>query len=155
MESGKTIIEIKGIKMEVDLTTARKVEEYRVGDCVKVLVKTYNGYESFPGAIIGFDPFQNLPTILIAYVKQGYQEAPMTVIAFNAQTENIELCPANRDELLLDKAGILKLMDREIQRKEDELGDLRRKKEYFTSRFSVYFKDAEEAFQRAMGETKA
>lgn len=155
MEAGKTIIEVNGVKLEVDLTTARKVEEYRVGDRIKVLVKSYGDkYDSYPGVIVGFDPFVNLPTILIAYLKQSYSSSELVTVAFNTKTEDVEICQANPDELLLDKGGTLDLMDREILKAERELADLKRKKEWFSSHFALYFKDAEEAFQRAMGEKK-
>ena len=32
----KRIIEINGVKLEVDMTTARRIDEFRVGDTVKV-----------------------------------------------------------------------------------------------------------------------
>ena len=40
---GKTMVEIDGVKMEVDLRTARRIDTFAVGDNVKVLCKDYNG----------------------------------------------------------------------------------------------------------------
>jgi len=37
MNENKRIIEINGVKLEVDLTTARRIDEFKVGDTVKVL----------------------------------------------------------------------------------------------------------------------
>jgi len=34
----KQIIEINGVKLEVDLSTAKRIDEFRVGDTVKVLI---------------------------------------------------------------------------------------------------------------------
>ena len=36
----KRIVEIGGVKIEVDLRTAKRVDSYRVGDPVKVLTKS-------------------------------------------------------------------------------------------------------------------
>lgn len=45
----KRIIEVNGVKLEVDLRNARRVDEFRVGSPVKVLVKNYSTYESHFG----------------------------------------------------------------------------------------------------------
>jgi len=34
----KKIIEVNGVKLEVDLSSAKVIEEYRVGDVIKVLI---------------------------------------------------------------------------------------------------------------------
>src|SRR5690606_28503543 len=69
----KTIIEVNGVKLEVDLRTAKRVDELRVGDRVKVLTKDYRGeYEVHAGTIVGFEPFENLPTVIVAYLKRDY-----------------------------------------------------------------------------------
>ena len=38
----KRIIEVNGIKMEVDLRNAKRIDQFKVGDSVKVLVKSYS-----------------------------------------------------------------------------------------------------------------
>ncbi len=35
MEENKRIIEVAGVKMEIDLRTAKKIENFKVGDNVK------------------------------------------------------------------------------------------------------------------------
>lgn len=39
----RRIVEINGVKIEVDMRTAKRVDSFRVGDNVKVLDKDYNG----------------------------------------------------------------------------------------------------------------
>lgn len=56
MENGKTIIEVNGVKLEVDLRTARRIDEIRIGDRVKVLIKGYSDYKVHAGTVIGFEP---------------------------------------------------------------------------------------------------
>ena len=44
------IVEINGIKMDVDERTATAITEYKVGQTVKVLKKKYSDqYEVYPG----------------------------------------------------------------------------------------------------------
>ena len=55
----KRIIEINGIKLEVDLSTAKRIDEFRVGDNVKVLRKGYNdNFEVLAGVIVEFVNFK-------------------------------------------------------------------------------------------------
>ena len=68
-EQEKTIIEVGGVKLEVDMRYARRVDTLRVGDRVKCLVKKYgNTHETYPGVVVGFEPFPSLPSIVVAYL---------------------------------------------------------------------------------------
>ena len=55
----KEIVEINGVKFEVDLSKATVVSEYQIGSKVNVLLeKDYNGKrEVVPGVICGFNNF--------------------------------------------------------------------------------------------------
>ena len=65
------IVEISGIKLEIDERTARTVEQYKVGDRVRVLVKSYgDNYSIYPGVIAGFAAFTQLPSIELMYLEQ-------------------------------------------------------------------------------------
>jgi hypothetical protein len=48
----KTIIEVSGVKLEVDLRQARRIEEIRIGDRVKVLTKDYSADWPFRQAAV-------------------------------------------------------------------------------------------------------
>lgn len=141
----KRIIEVNGVKLEVDLSTAKVVDQYRVGDAVKVLVKTYDSYKSHAGVIMGFDAFEKLPTILIAYLDSGYNTAEMKFISFNAKSENVEICAMNSHEVPFVRDNVLELMDRDITSAEQKVADLKTKKAYFQKQFGVYFKNLVEA----------
>lgn len=136
----KRIVEINGVKLEVDLTEARVVESYKVGDVVKVLVKNYSDYKSYPGTIIGFDNFQKLPTILIAYLETSYNTASIKFVHLNSETKEIELCPMNKKELPFAKENVLEMMDIEINNEQRKIEDLKRKREFFVAEFGSYFK---------------
>lgn len=48
----KRIIEINGVKLEIDTREAVSIDTVKVGDPVKVLIKDYSSYKSFPGVVI-------------------------------------------------------------------------------------------------------
>lgn len=136
----KRIIEVNGMKLEVDLTQAKVVEQYKVGDCVKVLVKQYgNDYKSLPGVIIGFDNFKMLPTIVIVGLDLNYSQADLKFYYFNSLSKDLEICAANPKELFVDKQLILDKFRYDIERKEQEARDVIAKRQYFLEHFNHYF----------------
>jgi len=139
--SDKHVIEINGIKMEVDLRHAKRIDMMRVGDRVKVLVKQYgNEYKISAGTIIGFEPFKELPTIIVAYLDVTYNEAAVKFLYFNSASKDVDIVAAVDDDALdVNKAGVLAQMDRAIQKKEDEVADLRLKREFFLANFRAYW----------------
>lgn len=139
METTKQIIEINGIKMEVDLREARCVETYKVGDKVKVLKKNYSGYSSFPGVIIGFDGFAQLPTINIAYFERDYNSAKISFLSLNNESKEVEICPMAGEEAFLEKGEVLRQLDKEISKHEADIEDLKARRAYFIEKFGAYF----------------
>ncbi len=138
-----TIIEINGIKLEVDLRTAKKVEEYRVGDTVKVLKKEYgDSYKSYPGMIVGFDPFKDLPTIIVAYIDHSYSGVEIKFAYLNTQTEGIEICHTDSLDMAVDKGRVVDALDQQIAKKQEEVKDIQHKKDYFLRNFARYFEEA-------------
>ena len=69
----KTVIEVNGVKLEVDLRQAVRIDTLGVGDRVKVMVKIYSDYKVYAGVVVGFEPFKELPTIIIAYLDTQYK----------------------------------------------------------------------------------
>ena len=136
----KRIIEVGGVKLEVDMRYARTVESYRVGDNVKVLIKTYGDtFESHAGVIVGFDSFAARPTIVIAYVKTDYASADIKFLYLNKDTKDVEICPMIGDELIIDKQRVVDLLDKGIASKQKELDELNIKKAYFLTNFERAF----------------
>jgi len=140
MDNQSKIIEINGVKFEVDLRTAKVISEYKVGDKIKVLTKEYSGYASSPGVIVGFDNFAVLPTVIIAYVKRDHSGTPLVFAYLNSETKELEICPAGDDVLLFDQADVERRMNKDIEEAKVKLDDLIAKKQYFLDRFSEVFK---------------
>jgi hypothetical protein len=146
-DTNKTVIEINGVKMEVDLRHAKRIENIMVGTRIKALRKTYSdSYEVLHGVVIGFEPFQKLPTIILAVAKIEYNGAKIEFIYYNAKTENVEIVIASDDDLVaLDKADFCKSVDNEIAKKEVEIAELQNRKAYFLEKFKCYWQPIEQA----------
>jgi len=137
-------IEVNGIKMEVDLRTAKVVEKYRIGDAVKILIKKYETYETYPGVIIGFDAFKERPTIIVAYIEASYSTAEVKMAYFNKDSAETELVPVADDDFLqIEKSRIEDLLDQKILKAEQEVQEKKAQKAYFLKYFGLLFKDSD------------
>lgn len=137
------VIEIKGVKFEVDLREAKRIHEYRVGDPVKVLVKEYqDNWKSYTGIIADFIEFQNQPTIVIAYLKIDYSEAKIEFVNINTNTkEEIEIAPLSIYEVEIKKSDVMSMMDKQIEKKREEINEIEYKKNLFEANFGKFFKE--------------
>lgn len=144
MTDQKEIIEINGVKLEVDMRYARRIDQIRVGDAVKVLVKGYSTYDLSHGVVIGFEPFKKLPTIIVACMQVGYQETSLKIIYYNAESKDIEIVRAMDDDRQdLDKTRILDHFEKEITKKRMEIQDIEEKRRYFLDKFQAYWQPVE------------
>lgn len=138
MEENKRIVEIDGVKVEVDFRTAKSVDTYKVGDNVKILEKEYSDYKVKPGIIVDFAEFQELPTIVIAIFDEGSWSSTPSInfIYYNEKTaDKTEIVPASEDEIRLTKDGVIEKFEREIQKKKNEYMDLQNQLDYFKNHF--------------------
>jgi hypothetical protein len=140
LEMDKTIIEVKGVKMELDMRTAslQQIDTFKVGDKVKVLKKTASyseDWESCPGVIVGFDAYRTSPTIIIAYVSSN----SVKLIHLNEKAKDVEIVTANENDFeALEKANVIDFMNREIQNAEMKVEELKHRKDYFLKFFGQY-----------------
>ena len=141
--SDNKIIEVGGVKLEVDLRTAKTIECYKVGDAVRVLVKKYQDtYESYSEVIIGFDAFKARPTIVVAYIEASYNTADVKIANINSGSEDIEIAPAAGESFILsEKSRVEDLLDRGILSAENKLEEERAKKAYFQKYFGLLFEE--------------
>jgi hypothetical protein len=141
-EEATTIIEVNGIKMEVDLRKARIVHDnLRVGSRVKVLEKGgYSGPTVHAGVIVGFEPFNELPTVVVAYVKTGYSAAGIEFAYINSKSaDKWEMVPSVDDHLPVAKADVLAHFEREITKAQAALHDIEAKRDFFLRHFDIWF----------------
>lgn len=136
------IVDINGVKIEVDLSGAQKVEHYKVGDHVKVLVKSdYSSPAVYPAVVVGFEPFPSLPTIVLAYLKVEYSSAEIKFVFFNAESKNVEICRMLHADAELNKADAINRLQAEIDKKQAEVDELVRRKNYFVENFRRHFSE--------------
>ena len=135
----KTVIEINGVKMEIDLRHAKQVNHFKIGDPVKLLLVEQNDVKS--GIIVEFEEFESMPTIVVAYLMTDYWTTGITFAHINSKSaDKYEMIPAHADTMLtVDKATIVSKMNDEITKKEQEVLEAKRKKKYFLEQFGVYF----------------
>ena len=137
-------IEVAGHVYEVDMSTARKVEAYRVGDAIKILIKEKYGssYNAFPGAIVGIDAFKKLPTIIVAYIKSGMgtPDGSVHFAYLNDKNEDdIEICPMVEDDLMPSKDVVLEYFNKALGDLEDKRREIEMKRDYFVNHFGTAF----------------
>lgn len=143
MAEENTIIEVSGIKMEVQAGYARRIDVLRIGMRVKVLQKTYSGHEVLPGVIVGFEPFTKLPTVVVAYVKSDWSSTDIQFLYYNkstAEKQETELVVAADQEIgKMDRDKIVNSIDRAISAKQAEITVLEEKRAYFLTNFAQYW----------------
>ena len=145
MTPEKTVIEINGVKLEVDLRTAKRIDSIRVGSRVKVLSKQYSGYVVKHGVVIGFEPFEKLPTIIVATMEGTYDGAKLEFLYYNSETKDVELVIANNDDQAsIDKNDIEAQIDSKVQRLKNEILELEHRKAYFQQKFACYWEPVEQ-----------
>lgn len=133
-------IEVEGQKFEVDMREATKIEKYKVGSKIKLLLKTYSGYEVHPAVIVGIDAFNALPTIVIAYMANRWDDdSPIKFSYFNSESKDTEICPMVEDDIVPTREGILARFDKELKKKQDQIAELETKKEYFLRQYGTAF----------------
>lgn len=146
-----TVIEINGVKLEVDLRTAKRVDTIQVGTRVKILKKEYSSYKVQHGVVIGFEPFKQLPTIIIAAAYVEYNSAKIEFHYFNSETKDLEVVVAvDDDTLAIDKTQFLHHIQTEIKKKETEITELRNRAQYFLDNFKAYWSPLEQAVSDAL-----
>lgn len=139
--SEKRIVEINGIKMEVDLRTAKVIDNYRVGDSVKLLRKQYDGYNVLPAVIIGFVEFSKLPTIELLAVDHS---GTVSFFVFNENTKETEIAPFNNYEIEFERSTIVDKLEANVRRAEEDLRNAKGKLEAFTKMFGRMFNEHKE-----------
>lgn len=137
---GIMIVEINGIKMDIDERTAKatNVESYKVGDRVRLLVKCYSEHKVAQGVIVGFDNFRDLPTISVLYISPEYGRE-LKIATINAETQDVQLVPALPEDAEIESSYILDKLDAEIRDAHAKIADLELKKRVFIAQFGKFF----------------
>jgi hypothetical protein len=142
-EQNKRIIEINGIKMEVDLRTAKRIDTFKVGDPVKVLDMSYSTPQIRAGVIVGFAEFQSLPAIEVMVLTEDYSGVGFAFKTITQKKEGekieYEIVLYNNYEKIFTRSNVISRFDREIDKKKIEIEELELKKKYFINDFQKAF----------------
>lgn len=140
------VVEVNGVKLEVDLRTAKRIDTLVVGSKVKLLKKktTYESIKVYPGVIVGFEPFKELPTIIVAYLKTDWNSSSVEFAYINAANEEFDMIASVDDDLMINKSDTLKTFQKEIDTKMREIEQIKSKMEYFLSHFGKHFESQPE-----------
>jgi len=138
----KRVVEINGVKVEVDLRTAKVVEHFKVGDPVRVFhpKQDFSDAAIRPGVIVGFCEFDKTPAIQILELEVSYSGVSFnTVVIAEGINNNLQIAPYNKFEGIVSKADVVTRLDRMIQKAELDLSELMMKKKYFIDNFAKAF----------------
>ena len=135
----RRIVEIDGVKIEVDLRTAKRIDTFKVGDNVKVLCKSYNNeFKVKPGIITDFANFKEKPTIIVAVFNEGgWSSTPSIefIHIYEGMEDKYEIVYTSDEDLRLTKDGVIEKFEREIAKKKNEAQDLENQLNYFINHF--------------------
>lgn len=138
------IVEVNGVKLEIDTRQATVVTNFKIGDRVKVLVRGYGDeIKIHHGVITSFEMFKSLPTIVVCYVEQNYNGAELKMAYIHEKAEKVEIVPCNEETLPFEKASVIERLEREILRKEQEIEDIRNRMTYFSKMFGKHFEQTQ------------
>lgn len=130
--------------MELDTRVAVRADVIKVGSRVKLLKKEYTSHKVLHGIIIGFEPFKDLPTIIVAAVDLSYSDATVNFVYINEKTEDYQMVVAlDDDHAALDKTEFCKIIDRKITAKQAEIRELEDRKAFFLDKFQTYWTPVE------------
>lgn len=131
-------IEVNGVKMEVDMRYAKRIDTFKVGDTVKVLDKRNGKNDMRCGVITDFANFKDLPTMMVAVYRQpeySWNSPSIEFIPYNSDTKDIEIVGVSNEELQVSHFSVVEMFDSQIQKKRDELNDLIVKRDTFVRYF--------------------
>ena len=134
----KRIIEIDGMKVEVDLDTARRIDTFRIGDNVRVLDKTSNPVKVKNGIITAFNNFKDEPCITVAMFDAGdyWSKPSIKFIYIHSGMDNeYEIVLASDDEIKASGDGVVQRFEECIASKQHEVDQLKAQLDYFKTYF--------------------
>jgi len=131
---------INGVKMEIDLRTATKIDSYKIGDNIKVLKKGYSdNFNVYSGVIVDFVNFKERPAIVVAYYEQDYSGVEIKFETITKDSKDIEIAACLPHELKINKSRVLDKFEIAINEKKKEIDTLEQKRDYFVENFGKFF----------------
>ena len=129
---------VGAVTIAANRNQAIRAEILKVGDAVRVLIKpSYGTPEVHTGVIVGFEPFKEWPTIIIAYIEHSYNKSEMKMLYFNGnEKQDAEILSAPQDiNIDIERSRVIDWFNTEEQKKLAEVDEIRAKRQYFNRYF--------------------
>lgn len=140
------IVNINGVDIDVpDSAIKPSTSALKIGDPVKLLVKSqYSEPQVCAGVVVGFEMFQSLPTISVAYLGGGSFSPTFAFAHINTKSaDKYELVHGlDRQILQIDRSRIEQVLAEDVEKKRRELDESLSKQRFFNERFAAYFTKA-------------
>ena len=122
---------------------AVRAEILKVGDPVRVLTKpSYGDPKVHTGVIVGFEPFKEQPTVIIAYIEDGFASSELKTVAYSEKTKDIEILAAMPGvSFSVERSKVLDYFDQEQRKLEAKQDELKAKRVYFERYFGHLMKE--------------
>lgn len=135
--SNVTQFSVGAVTIAANRDAAIRAEILQIGDAVRVLSKPdYGESKVHTGVIVGFEPFNDLPTIIVAYIEVSYGSAEMKMLFFNDKAKGFEILAAAPDSNIeIERSRVIDWFASEEKKRLAELDELRAKRAYFEKYF--------------------
>lgn len=134
-------IEINGVKLQIDLRTAKKIDVFRIGDNIKILKKKYDNYQTYSGVVIDFVAFKERPAIVVAYFEEDYNGVDIRFETITKDSQEVEIAPCLPHEMKINKERVIDRFNYNIEIKKHAVDELISKRDYFIKNFSKFFEE--------------
>lgn len=135
----KKIIEVNGIKMEMDMRTAsvQSIDTFKVGDAVMVLIKEDSKTQALPAVITAFANFKEKPTIVVHYLRESWSSVELKVAYINSDTTDTQIVLVEDGVKSFESSRIKEKFEKEVRNAEDELLKKQRQLDNFNRTFGM------------------
>lgn len=137
---------VGAVSLAVSREAQIRAEVLKVGDPVRVLIKPEysNDAKVHTGVIVGFEPFEEHPAVIIAYIEESYGKAEMKTLYYTKATKGVEVIGAAPGiGLATEREKVLEFFDSEQKKKTLELETLAAQRAYFEKYFGQLFAQIE------------
>jgi len=127
-----TQVNVGHYSFEISDPVITQTTKFKIGDKVKLYIKDYNN-SIYPGVIVGFDDFKDLPTISILYIQYG----EIKLIGLNeVNKDTVQIIPSNEASMLDDNfQTVLFSLNQKIVEAQSRLTELKLKRDFYIKHY--------------------
>lgn len=134
-------VEVNEAMVKIGLKKEEVVNNYKVGNYIKLLIKDVFDFENYPGRIVGIYYSNDEPIIVVAYLKQPFDRFNIGYIEISLSSEDVKIAPLNDWDFPIEWLSRLKRFKIEILSKEQEVTEMKSNVKRFEQIFDEYFED--------------